>query len=141
MKIRAPTTDPDDSGKLSFIDIKDDDLNLYHVADPREWHHAANRRYVENSIADSNFASKEDANTFKQTQTVQKSSYFQNTIIHNSKNADTLTEVRGDTKTEPSSSGTRYAPPHASVGYAIQDRKQRLQKMYGDGVDAESTLR
>ena len=92
-RLRAKATD---NSTWTFLKIGNNELGAYHLQDPKEWHHAANRRYVDNSIADGNFASKDDANTFKENQTFQKSSYFQNAIIHNGKNADTLTEVRGD---------------------------------------------
>jgi hypothetical protein len=41
-------------------------------------------------------AKKDKANTFKEVQTFQKTSYFQGAIVLNGKNTDTLTEVKGE---------------------------------------------
>ena len=88
-KIRAPHTT--EGGHLSFIDIHDNEIRLYHVADPTDAHHAVPLIYLEE-----NYAGLKKANTFTDTQTYQKSSYFQNTVISNGKNNDTITEIRGD---------------------------------------------
>ena len=93
-KIRAPTTDPDDNGKLSFIDIKENELHLYHVADPTDARHGVPKVYLEE-----NYAGKGTANTFRETQTFQKSSYFQNGVIFNGRNGATAIEVRGENET------------------------------------------
>ena len=66
------------------------------MASPTEHHHGANRRYVDDSIADGNFAEKDATNTFKEVQTLVKSTYFQGALILNGKNTDTLIEIRGE---------------------------------------------
>ena len=90
-KIRAPNATDGVDGHLSFIDIHDNEIHLYHVADPTDPHHAVPLIYVEE-----NFAGLKKPNTFTETQTFSKGSYFQNTIISNGKNNDTVTEIRGD---------------------------------------------
>jgi hypothetical protein len=90
-KVRAPNADENENGKLSFIDIKDNELHLYHIADPVDPRHAVPLTYLED-----NYAGLDTQNTFHDVCTFQKGTYFQSTIISNAKNNDTLTEVRGD---------------------------------------------
>lgn len=90
-RLRAKASD---AGTWTFIRIANDALGLFHVEDPREWHHAANARYVDDAVQDC--AKKTEQNTFTDTQTFERSTYFQNSIIINGKSTDTITEVRGD---------------------------------------------
>ena len=90
-RIRAKS---DGDAYWTYIRLDNNEISMYHMADPKEWHHAAHRRYVDDTFADA--ASKKEANTFKETQTFAKTAYFQNSIVHNGKNADTITEVRGE---------------------------------------------
>jgi hypothetical protein len=69
-------------------------LGLYNLKDPADSHHAVPRSYVDDANVDN--AKKSATNTFKEVQTFQKSAYFQNAIVLNGKNTDTLTEVKGD---------------------------------------------
>ena len=50
-KLRILNTDGE-GGRLSFIDIKDNELHLYHVADPGNPAHAANWGYIDEKKAD-----------------------------------------------------------------------------------------
>ena len=54
----------------------------------------AAKKYTDDQLVDA--AKKSQSNTFKGIQTFEKSTYFQNICIHNGKNTDTITEVRGD---------------------------------------------
>jgi hypothetical protein len=69
-------------------------LGLYNLKDPADSHHAVPRSYVDDANADN--AKKSATNTFKEVQTFQKSTYFQNSIVLNGKNTDTLAEVKGE---------------------------------------------
>ena len=91
-RLRAPSSD----GTWTYLRIEGNVIGVYHMADPTESHHAANRRYVDNSIADGNFAGKDVTNTFKDVQTFVKSTYFQGAVVLNGKNTDTLIEIRGE---------------------------------------------
>lgn len=75
----------------TYVSTAGGELALYHVKDPTADTHGVNKGYV-----DDNFAGLETTNIFKEVQTFQKSAYFQNAIVLNGKNGDTLTEVRGD---------------------------------------------
>jgi hypothetical protein len=69
-------------------------LGLYNLKDPTDSHHAVPRSFVdEQNVAN---AKKTDSNTFKEVNTFQKTTYFQNGIVHANGNNDTLTEVRGE---------------------------------------------
>lgn len=69
-------------------------LGLYNLKDPNDSHHAVPRSYVDDANVDN--AKKSATNTFKEVQTFQKSTYFQNSIVLNGKNTDTLAEVKGE---------------------------------------------
>jgi hypothetical protein len=91
-RLRAPSSD----GTWTYLRIEGNAIGVYHMADPTEGHHGANRQYVDNSIADGNFAGKDVTNTFKDVQTFAKSTYFQGALVLNGKNTDTLLEVKGE---------------------------------------------
>ena len=69
-------------------------LGLYNLKDPNDSHHAVPRSYVDEVDADN--AKKSATNTFREIQTFAKATYFQNSIVLNGKNTDTLTEVKGE---------------------------------------------
>jgi len=75
----------------TYISAAGGELGLYHVKYPEAETHAATMGYVED-----NFAGLGTNNTFTGVQTFSKSAYFQNAIILNGKNSDTITEVRGE---------------------------------------------
>jgi hypothetical protein len=90
-KIRAPNAEADDNGKLSFIDIKDNYLHLYHISDPVDPRHAVPLEYLQ-----TNYAALTEQNTFTDTVTFDKSIYARNGIIFNGRNGATAIEVRGE---------------------------------------------
>ncbi len=87
-KIRAPASAEGDNGKLSFINIKDDELHLYHIADPTDDHHAAPIKYIQE-----NYAGIETKNDFTGTNKFKGLTYFDSSIISKS---DTFMELKGD---------------------------------------------
>ena len=87
-KIRAPASAEGDNGKLSFINIKDDELHLYHIADPTDDHHAAPIKYIQE-----NYAGIETKNEFTETNKFKGLTYFDSSIISKS---DTFMELKGN---------------------------------------------
>ena len=79
-------------------------LKIYNLAEPTFGHHAATMTYVDNSIeagiAGGNFAKKDGSNTWTGIQTMSKTTYFQNAVVHNGKSSDTIAEIRGDHEDE-----------------------------------------
>ena len=87
-KVRAPKSEEGESGNLSFIDIKDDLLHLYHLADPKDPRHPAPLEYLQKNYADKNAK-----NEFTDTNTFKGLTYFESSIIAKS---DTFLELKGD---------------------------------------------
>ena len=79
-------------------------LKIYNLAEPTFGHHAATMTYVDNSIeagiAGGNFAKKDGSNTWTGIQTMSKTTYFQNAVVHNGKSSETIAEIRGDHEDE-----------------------------------------
>ena len=73
---------------MSFIDIKDDLLHLYHLADPKDPRHPAPLEYLQKNYADKNAT-----NEFTETNKFKGLSYFESSIIAKS---DTFLELKGD---------------------------------------------
>ena len=125
-RLRAKTTD---NSTWTFLKIGNNELGAYHLQDPKEWHHAANRRYVDDSIG------RIVTLPLKRTQThSKKTRRFRNhrtfkTLSFITERTLTLSRrFVGITKTEPSNSGTKLEAPAASVGSAIQAKKIKTIK-------------
>ena len=55
-RLRAKATD---NTSWTFLKIEQNKFGVYHLQDPEDWHHAAHRKYVDESVAEGNAATKQ----------------------------------------------------------------------------------